>query len=125
MATSDFFFKPIALTIFEPSEDALAAVPEFPKVATQRTPADFKIKTIKADRALRRDPDYVPAFTNVPIQTTELAVALDDEEGRALEALKETGLYGRTDAEVLRYVFFSWWIERFMQGPKHFHDLNA
>jgi hypothetical protein len=125
MATSDFSFKPIALTIFEPSQEVLAGVPEFPKIGTQRTPADFKIKTIKADRALRRDPDYVPEFTNVPIRTTELVVALDAEEGQALEALKATGLYGRIDAEVLRYVLFSWWIERFMQGPKHFDDLKA
>src|SRR5205807_6616260 len=77
MATSDFCFKPLALTIFEPSEEALAAVPEFPNVGTQRTPAHFKIKNIKADRALRRDPDYMPEFTNVPIRTTELAVALN------------------------------------------------
>jgi uncharacterized protein len=125
MATSDFSFKPIALTIFEPSEDALSVVPEFPKVGSQRTPADFKIKTIKADRALRRDSRYVPEFTNVPIRTTELAVTLDAEEARALEALKATGLYGGTDGEVLRYILFSWWIERFMQGPKHFDDFKA
>jgi uncharacterized protein len=74
---------------------------------------------------LRRDPNYVPEFTNVPIRRTELAVALDADEGQALEALKATGLYGSTDAEVLRYVLFSWWIERFMQGPKHFDDLKA
>jgi hypothetical protein len=125
MATSDFSFKPIALTIFESSEQALATVPEFPKVGTQRTPADFKIKTIKSDRPLRRDPNYVPEFTNVPIRATELAVVLNAEEGQALEALKASGLYGSTDADVLRYVLFSWWIERFMQGPKHFDDLKA
>jgi hypothetical protein len=28
--------------------------------------------------------------------------------------------FGETDGEVLRYVFFGWWIERFMHGPKHF-----
>ena len=42
-----------------------------------------------------------------------------------LEDLQKTGNYGTTPAEVLRYVFFSWWIERFMQGPKHFDDLKA
>jgi hypothetical protein len=39
--------------------------------------------------------------------------------------LKATGRYGGTDAEVLRYVLFSWWIERFMKGPKHFDDLRS
>jgi uncharacterized protein len=125
MATSDFCFKPIALTIFKPCDEALAAVPEFPKVGTQRTPADFKVKTIKADRVLRRDPNYLPEFTNVPIWTTEVAVTLDSKEAQALEVFKATGGYGGTDAEVLRYVLFSWWIERFMKGPKHFDDLKS
>jgi uncharacterized protein len=110
---------------FEPSDEALAAVPKFFHIGTQRTPADFKIKTIKADRALRRDPNYLPEFTNVPIRTTEVAVTLDAEEAQALEVLKATGRYGGTDAEVLRYVLFSWWIERFMKGPKHFDDLKS
>jgi hypothetical protein len=42
-----------------------------------------------------------------------------------LTALGQTGLYGSSDGDVLRYVLFSWWIERFMQGPKHFEDLKA
>lgn len=125
MATSDFSFKPIALTIFEPDEEALAAVPAFPRLRTQRTPADFKLNAIKADRELRRDPAYVPEYTNVPLRPSELAVSLDSEETRMLAALKATGLYGRTDGEVLRYVLFSWWIERFMAGPKHFEDMKA
>jgi hypothetical protein len=33
--------------------------------------------------------------------------------------------YGGTEGEVPRYVLFSWWIERFMQGPKRFDDLKA
>jgi hypothetical protein len=61
----------------------------------------------------------------VPIRTTELAVALDGDEVQALETLKAAGLYGSTDGDVLRYILFSWWIERFMQGPKHFDDLKA
>ena len=44
---------------------------------------------------------------------------------RALETLKATGIYGAADSEVLRYILFSWWIERFMRGPKHFDDLKA
>jgi uncharacterized protein len=125
MATSDFSFKPIALTVFERNEEALAAVPALPKLPTQRTPADFKIKTIKADRELRRDQHYVPEFTNVPLRTSELAIDLDAEEAGALDELKATGLFGASDGDVLRYVLFSWWIERFMQGPKHFDDLKA
>jgi hypothetical protein len=61
----------------------------------------------------------------VPIRTTEVAVNLDAQEAAVLEDLQKTGNYGTTPAEVLRYVLFSWWIERFMHGPKHFEDLKA
>jgi hypothetical protein len=47
-------------------------------------------------------------------------ITLDTEEIGMLEALRELGVYGSTNEEVLRHVFFSWWIEQFMQGPKHF-----
>ena len=125
MATSDFSAKPIGLTVFQGSEADLAAVPAWPKYKNQRSPADFKIKTIKPDRELRRDPSYVPEFTNVPIRTTEVAVQLDAQELAMLWDLQQTGTYGATPADVLRYVFFSWWIERFMHGPKHFEDLSC
>jgi uncharacterized protein YcgI (DUF1989 family) len=125
MATSDFAFKPIRLIVFQGTDADMEQVPKWPKFKNQRSPADFKVKNIKADRALRRDPGYVQEFTNVPIRTSELPIALDAAEAAAVDALKGTGLYGSTDAEVLRYVLFSWWIERFMQGPKHFEDLKA
>jgi hypothetical protein len=123
MATSDFSFKPIRITVLQGTDADLAQVPQWPKFRNQRSPADFKVKTIKADRELRRDPGYRPEFTNVPIRTTELPVTLSGDEAAALASLQSTGLYGATAAEVLRYVVFSWWIERFMQGPKHFEDL--
>jgi len=125
MATSDFSFKPIRLTVLQGNDADMERVPQWPKFKNQRSPDDFKVKNIKADRELRRDPEYVSEFTNVPIRTSELSLALDDTEAAALAALKGTGLYGASDADVLRYVLFSWWIERFMQGPKHFEDLKA
>jgi hypothetical protein len=39
-----------------------------------------------------------------------------------LRRLAATGRYGETDGEVLRHVFFSWWIGKFMHGPKHFRS---
>jgi len=125
MATSDFAFKPIRVTLLQGSEADLDTVPDWPKMANQRTPDDFRQKKIKADRELRRDTSYRSEFTNVPIRVTDLSVTLNDTEAAALDALKQTGLYGEGDGEVLRYVFFSWWIENFMQGPKHFEDLKT
>jgi hypothetical protein len=122
MLTSDFELKPLRLTVFEAIDADMARVPETPRYSNQRTPADFKIKQIKADRELRRDPDYAPEFTNVPITLTELDIPLAADEAGMLQAIKATGRYGETDGEVLRFVLFSWWIERFMHGPKHFDN---
>jgi len=55
----------------------------------------------------------------VPIQIADLEVELSAEEMGLLSELAKTGKYGDTDADVLRYVFFTWWIGEFMRGPKH------
>ena len=125
MATSDFELKPLRIVLYEASTEDLAGVPRWPAFRNQRSPATFRNSKIKADRQLRRDAGYVPEFTNFPILIEELAVNLLEEEFRLLQALKATGLYGATDGEALRYILFSWWIENFMQGPKHFEDLKA
>ncbi|WP_213770991.1 urea carboxylase-associated family protein [Bradyrhizobium sp. dw_78] len=119
MMTSDFELKPLKLTVFEGTDADWSRVSEFPRLKNQRSPADFKVKNIKADRELYRDPVYRPEFTNVPLVISELEVTLSAEELGWVRQLKATGKYGETDAEVLRYAFFTWWIGQFMQGPKH------
>jgi len=119
MMTSDFELKPLRLVVYEASDADWAGVAEPPRYRNQRTPADFKVRQIKADRPLQRDSAYRPEFVNVPLQHTDLDVALNTDEMRQLRALAATGKFGETDAEVLRYVFFSWWIDQFMHGPKH------
>src|SRR6266849_4620228 len=56
MRTSNFSLKPIKLTVFAATPADLDAVPDVPRLASQRTPSDFRNPTIKPDRALRRDP---------------------------------------------------------------------
>ena len=119
MKTSDFELKPLTLTVFEGTDEDWRNIPDFPKLRNQRSPADFRIKNIKADRELYRDQAYRPEFVNVPLTTSELEVELSPTEIAWLDQLKATGKYGETDSEVLRYVFFTWWISRFMRGPKH------
>jgi uncharacterized protein len=119
MKTSDFELKPLKLTVFEGTEADWQGISEFPRLRNQRSPVDFKVKNIKADRELYRDPSYRPEFVNVPLQIDELEVELSPAEIAWVEQLKASGKYGDTDAEVLRYVFFTWWIARFMRGPKH------
>lgn len=119
MMTSDFELKPLKLSVFEASDADWAKVTEPPRMKNQRNPDMFKIKSIKADRELYKDAAYQPDFTNVPIEISEVEVDLNDEEMALLSRLAATGKYGETDAEVLRYVFHTWWIDKFMRGPKH------
>lgn len=125
MATSDFELKPLRIALYEGTPEDLASAPQWPRFVNQRDPSKFKNSRIKADRELVRDGSYIPDFTNYPIVRHELPVTLSADEKAALDALTSTGLYGSTDGEALRYILFSWWIENFMQGPKHFEDLKA
>jgi hypothetical protein len=117
MRTSNFSLKPIGLSIFKATEDDLAVVPPLTKLPSQRTPADFRIKAIKAERELRRDATYRPDFTNVPIKVSDLAVTLDDAEYALLQQCKLRDLYGDDDGAALRDIVFSWWAQRFIPGP--------
>jgi uncharacterized protein YcgI (DUF1989 family) len=113
MRTSNFSLKPIRLTVFEAMAADLAAVPKVPVLKSQRTPKDFRNSVIKADRALRRVPNYAPEFPNVPIEVSDLPVALSAEEVALLRAVK-LDIYGDDDAAALRDILFSWWEERFL-----------
>ena len=113
MRTSNFWIKPVRLSVFRATAADLAAVPEVPTFASQRTPADFRIKSIKADRELRRDPSYVPEFANVPLRAIEVPVTLDAEEQELFERCKRGDLYGSDDGAALRDIVFSWWEERY------------
>jgi uncharacterized protein len=119
MMTSDFELKPLKLVVLEAADSDWAKVAEPPRHRNQRTPADFKVQQVKVERELQRDPTYQPEFVNVPLHHSDLDVALSADEMQQLHALAATGKFGETDAEVLRYVFFTWWIGKFMRGPKH------
>jgi uncharacterized protein YcgI (DUF1989 family) len=113
MRTSNFSLKAIKLTVFEATDADMASVPKVPVLKSQRTPKDFRNPTIKADRALTRDPAYVAQFTNVPIVLEELAVTLTAEESAALDRVR-LPVYGADDGAALRDVLFTWWEQRFL-----------
>lgn len=123
MATSNFELKPLRLAIYQGTDEELAEQEQRSLVrplSTQRGPEQFRNPVIKADRELTRDAAYVPAYTNVPLNVHDLDVDLDADELARLDELVAAGGLGTDRAEVLRYVFHSWWIENFMNGPKHF-----
>ena len=83
---------------------------------TARTLADFRVQTIRADRALRRDPSYEPKFVNYPLTTRRIPVELSADEYAMLQRVKETGL-GATDGEALRAAFFFWYQRNLRPSP--------
>jgi uncharacterized protein YcgI (DUF1989 family) len=117
MRTSNFSMKPVRISVRTATAAELAKAPERKRLPSQRTVADFKVKAIRAERELSRDPSYRPEFVNVPIQIKDVDVVLDASDYRLLQALKSTRVYGDTDADVLRDIVFSWWSEVFLGVP--------
>jgi uncharacterized protein YcgI (DUF1989 family) len=113
MRTSNFSLRPIKLTVLEAMEAELASVPRVPMLKSQRTPKDFLNPRIKADRALRPDPAYVPQFANVPIRTEDVPVELTGDEMEMLNRCR-LDIYGDDNAAALRDILFTWWEERFL-----------
>jgi hypothetical protein len=127
MVTSNFALKPLLVQVLDGDDDDRAALlpeaPAYPR--SQRTVADFRQPAIKADRPLRPDPGYVPAFTNVPLTSETVLVDLHPDEQAALDELVAAGRLGADPGEVLRFAFFSWVIAHHMRGPRHFRDPAA
>ncbi len=107
---SNYAFKPIQVQVFQPSADteSLVAFYEEKYGSGQRKLDDFKVKKIRAERELRRDPNYVPEFVNFPIKTRPISVELNEEQYNGLQKLKECG-FGKNDEEALRTAFFMWY----------------
>jgi len=117
MRTSNFFLKPVKVTVFEATPEDLARVPALPALASQRTPKDFRNATIKADRELRRDAAYEPSFLNTPLTVTEVAVELDDDDLALLRTYEHAPLYRGDPGATLRDIFFSWWEQQYVTSP--------
>ena len=113
MRTSNFALKPVRLTVFEATDAEIAATPKTPILRSQRTPRDFRNPTIKASRALVRDPNYVAEFVNFPLPVEDVAVALTAEEDEMLERVR-LPVYGADSGAALRDILFTWWEERFL-----------
>jgi uncharacterized protein YcgI (DUF1989 family) len=108
--TSNFSLKPVKIGIFAADQADLDEVPPLPRFPnSQRTPESFLQSKIKADRPLRRDPNYVPAFQNYPLRENVVELTLDEAEYQLLGRSQLQEYYGDDAAATLRDVLFSWW----------------
>ena len=114
MRTSNFSLKPVKVEVLDASERDLASVPPLPAYATQRTPDQFRQPVIRAQRALQRDPAYVPEFVNTPLRTQPVDVQLDAADCASLAGFGLRQFYGDDQGAQLRDVLFSWWEKRYL-----------
>jgi uncharacterized protein len=119
--TSNFSLKPIRVQVFDASDETLARIEEIERHNTgfkgQRTPDEFKVNKIKADRELRRNPNYVPEFVNYPITSKPIQVPLSTEELAKTKQLVAVGL-GKDVAEVIRIGVILWYMRNREPGRR-------
>jgi len=119
--TSNFSLKPIRVQVFDASDETLARVEEIERHNTgfkgQRTTDEFKVNKIKADRELRRNPNYVPEFVNYPITSKPIQVPLSTEELAKTKQLVAVGL-GKDVAEVIRIGVILWYMRNREPGRR-------
>jgi uncharacterized protein len=122
-STSNFELKPLKVQVLEatPEERDRWLQPEERQYRNQRTPADFKLSEIKVTRELTRDESYSADWPVYPIVKRPVEVPLSEDEYALIEGLRANGGFGEADSDIVRHAFFSWWIEEYMQGPKHQH----
>lgn len=114
MLNSNFSLKPVRVVVRKAEQAELDSVPRTKSLPSQRTPDDFRLSVIKADRELYRDQTYKPAFANTPIVITEMEVVLDAEEDAMFQAVRRSDVYGDDEGAALRDVLFSWWEDTFL-----------
>jgi hypothetical protein len=119
-ATSNYELKQLEISVFEGNEVDHTQLGTR-RYAHQRTVDQFKLATIKPDRALHRDPAFSPEWPWLDAVKARHrhTIALDEREAKLLEEIKrDPEFFGLSEAEIVRFCFFRWYALEHMQGPK-------
>lgn len=116
--SNNFSYKLIQIQVFKALAETEALVESFEwrHGPRQRTLEHFRVREIRGERELRRDPNYVPEFVNFPIRTRRIAVELSEEQYAGLQAMKKL-LPGKDDGECLITAFFLWYDRNRRKAP--------
>lgn len=105
-STSNYWFNPVEVAVCEATDETRCRVEEIRTqhtgYRTQRGPADFRVREIKADRALHKVPGYEPQFSHHPIGVRSLTLTLKGGDLANLDVLLAKGL-GSDREDALRY----------------------
>jgi uncharacterized protein YcgI (DUF1989 family) len=126
--TSNFSYKPIQVEVFEATRETTALAEneweQHCSLQTQRAVKDFKNQKIRIDPELKADPNYDPEFVNFPIEWKDIEVVFTSAELRAIWEYR--GRFGDTDEEVVRTLFFHWYLEnRKKHGLRWYNQRQA
>ncbi len=106
--------KPIRVQVFKRSEEsdtiAFRHLNRFGRYKNQRSLEDYRVRGIRTDRELKRDPDYKPQFTNFPLEMQQIEVQLNEQEYEQVELLISRGF--ADDAEdAIRSTVMEWYLK--------------
>jgi hypothetical protein len=105
-------YAPMQISIFEASQETSNLVnriqERFGRYKTQITPSDFKVKDIRSQRKLERDPNYMPGFIPAP-KKIAIEVNVSPATLSILQPLTNTGVYGSSEAKIILACFMRWY----------------
>lgn len=96
---NSFYPSPVDVSVFEATQETKTMVDEVNEAlgsfVNQRSPKDFVISDVRAERVLERDVEYVSNYKSLGSRTT-LEVDLTEEERAICQGMADRGLYGTT-----------------------------
>ena len=117
MPTSNYELKGLEVTVFEGNELDHKRLLSADEVHS-RKPEQFKQAVIKSDRELYRDSSYEPEWPWLEQVRASHSrqIDLDERLIGMLEFLRQDPFFARfTDGEILRYVFFDWYLNEHVE----------
>jgi uncharacterized protein len=115
--TSNFALRPLRISIRSATATELSSwsTPSVRELVDKGKFGYPGVKPARPEHQLSKDPAYQPQWPVYPILTQPVEVQLNHDEHAALRELAEWDAYGPTPGDVLRYLFFGWCVEHFME----------
>jgi hypothetical protein len=108
---NNYKYESIRIEVLEPSAETAGLVEQinerWGRRSSQVTSDEMGDISVRSERALRRDEDYVSDFRAAPtVQSIEIDLAATERE--LLRQLMDTGVYGSSEGEAMRATFMRW-----------------